>query len=250
MNLKRLLFLTVITSLSFSAFLGIVVFLFGTLSETEGRIIGTTFFVGIYSLSGLASFSLYEKKKYQILATANITFAAASFFMTELVLWDILDFEDIWRAVAAAGVIAYALAHISLVMLVNPKSNVVKTIQVVTAAAIALVAGILNILLFEMISTYNNDGIIRLLGVCAILSATGTILGPLINKTIKNPHEQFTLNTTPSTIHRSVASTTITETDLGITTVKHAITGEKFHLFKEVDQTTNKTELFIEPINQ
>ena len=70
-NLRKTFLITMIISLSISALIGIIIFLFGDFGDSEVKILLTTLSIGGFSLTGLCCSVLYEKKNifnFQFLA--------------------------------------------------------------------------------------------------------------------------------------------------------------------------------------
>jgi len=228
-NYKRLLIIAVITSLSGSALIGILTFLFGQFNDFEWKIIGTSFFVGLYSLSALACVALLEKNNnFKPLAVAGILLTAISFTVNELLLWEAFEsFSDVDEPIFSLFTLTFASAHAALVLLVTPKNNIVRTIQYTTLVAISIVALILLILIFNNNSYNQPEGLLRILGTAAIISATGTILGPVVNRLGPNK--------------------SVTEEEFLGTAVEKS-SGKKFKVFKTADTGKDQQEMYLEEL--
>ena len=180
MNLKRVFLISVIASLSIAALVGIVIFLLGRFGETELRILLTTLFLGLFSLTALCCATLYERQKAAPISLLGLLASAGALLMTLVVVWG--DFEEDGIKIALIlGILAFSFAHVSLLLLPTISSNAVQFIRSSTFFFIALVAGMLIYFILTDFRTY--DGFfIRLIGVFSILDVLGTIVTPIAMK--------------------------------------------------------------------
>lgn len=224
---KRLLIKIIIVSLTVSALIGIGAFLLGNFDNFEFKIIISTFLVGLYSLSVLASVTLLEKNnKLKILAIVGITLSLISFTVNEMWIWEVFNsLDDAYKPIFSLFTLTFATAHTCLVLLLIPKSKAVKVIQYFTISAISVVATVLLILILISNSYSNPEGLLRVLGIAAIISATGTVLGPVVNR----------LGNRESSVESKF---------LGIATEKS--TGRKYKVSRQKNLETNEYELIVE----
>jgi hypothetical protein len=182
-NFKRTFLLTMIVSLSISALIGIVIFLFGDFGETEGRLLMTTLTIGGYSLTGLCCSVLFEKKRFTGLAVAGMVASFLGFLFTVLVIWEALDMESewTWKGIFLFLIVAFSTAHISLLLLIRSDRGLVKGALAATVAFISIVAAMLIWFAFTGFDI-EEEFFYRLLGVFAILDVLGTIVTPILHK--------------------------------------------------------------------
>ena len=180
---KRTFLLTMIVSLSISALIGIIIFLFGNFGETEGRLLMTTLTVGGYSLTGLCCSVLFERRTYTGLAVAGMALSVLGFLFTLLVIWEALDMESeyTWKGLFLFLILAFSSAHASLLLLIRSDSGIVKGVLAATIVFIAVVAGMLVWFTFTGFDI-EEEFFYRLLGVFAILDVLGTIVTPILHK--------------------------------------------------------------------
>jgi len=183
MNYKRFLLITMVSSLVVCALVGIYILLFGDWGETEMKVFSTTQIVAFFSLLGFCS-SLHQNRKYfKWISIMGVFASLVGFVLTTYMIWWTMEEGqngDVWRAAFIAGIIAFCLAHISLMLLVKLKSRLTKYVLIATIVFILIVAGMM---INAVICDFDlGDRCLRLLGVFAILDVLGTITTPLINK--------------------------------------------------------------------
>jgi len=181
MNYKRILLITMIVSLVISALVGIYLFLVGDWGETEVKIFGTTLAVAFASLLGFCSSLHQNREKLKWLSFLGIAVSFMAFLLVTFTIWG----EDevgrrLWEATSIACIVAFCLAHISLMLLVKIKSKATKYALIATIVFITIVAAML---INAVICDFDlGDLCLRLLGVFAILDVLGTITTPMLNK--------------------------------------------------------------------
>ena len=182
-NFKRTFLLAMIISLSISALIGIVIFLFGDFGETEGRLLMTTLTIGGYSLMGLCCSVLHERRTHNEFAVAGMVLSVLGFLFTVLVIWEALDMESefTWKGIFSLLILAFTAAHISLLLLIRSGSGIVKGALTATLACIAIVAGMLLWFTYTGFDI-EDEFFYRLLGVFSILDVLGTIVTPILHK--------------------------------------------------------------------
>lgn len=181
LGIRGILLVSLIASLSISALIAIFVFLFGDFGETEIKLILTTLTIGGYSLTGMCSSALYERRRYILLARAGIMVSAIAFLITIGAIWEIIDFDDIWQLLAIFTVLAFSIAHSSLLLLAPSDKSLVNRSLAATITFIVIVA---LMLIYLVLADDNDVGdfYFRWLGVFAVLDVLGTVVTPILKK--------------------------------------------------------------------
>jgi len=181
MNYKKILLTTMIVSLVISALVGIYLFLVGDWGDTEVKIFATTQAVAFASLLGFCSSLHQNREKLKWLSFLGIAISFLAFLLVTYTIWGSSeDGQRVWQLTSIACIIAFCLAHISLILLVKIKSNATKYALIATIIFIIIVAAML---INAVICDFNlGDLCLRLLGVFVILDVLGTITTPLLNK--------------------------------------------------------------------
>jgi TM2 domain-containing membrane protein YozV len=180
---KKSLLWTMIGAFIISAIIGIITFLIGDFGEFEAKILGTTFAIGIFSLMGLCSATILERKIFPSVGIAGIVTSAMSLIYTLILIWSEFEvLEDTWKLGISLFIIAFTLAHVSLLLLIKPKEKGTKITLISTVSVIIILALLLiSIVVFEI---HDLDGIWRVIGVLGILDVLGTIVTPILNKVL------------------------------------------------------------------
>ncbi len=188
-NFKKTFLITMIVSLSISALIGIIVFLFGDFGDTEFKLLMTTLTIGSYSLTGLCCSVLYEKRKFIPLSLFGMAVSIIGFLFTVLVIWETIDIENdfTWKALIIFIVLAGSTAHSCLLLLIKPEKSLVKGALSATLIFISIVALMIVILVLDKTGNI-GEFYFRLLGVFAILDVLGTIVTPILNKVYSIQH--------------------------------------------------------------
>lgn len=182
-NFKKYFLRTLVVALSISALIGIFIFLVGDFGETEIRLLLTTLVIGGYSLAGLCSSTIQNRNELRAFSLMGILVSIIGFVITILALWEIIDFNDIWRLMLVFIILSVAIAHISLLLQIRPKTDSIKYSLIGTIFFISIVA---FMLIKAILNGFNeSDTFFRLLGVFSILNVLGTIATPIMDRTIK-----------------------------------------------------------------
>jgi hypothetical protein len=188
MHPKKIFLSLVIASLSAAALAGIVIFVMGQFGDMQIRILLTTLFLGLYSLSALCCAALYEKQKAIPLALTGILVSAIALVVTLFTIWAENGWDEMGiKGAFSIGVVAFSLGHASLLLLPSIANRSVAILRHVTFGLITIVAGILVFLILGGDSATNIEWVVRMLGVFAILDALGTIVTPIAMRMVQGP---------------------------------------------------------------
>ncbi len=180
LNYKKYFLITLVGALSISALIGIYIFLAGDFGETEGQVLATTLSLGGHSLLGLCCATGLNKPRFSTYAKIGMTCAVIGFFLTVSIIWEILDGDDTWMTTVTFLILAFSFAHVALLLLIRPKTKVIRISLIATIVCIGIVA---LMLIKSTFNEYNEDDLyFRLLGVFAILDTLGTLTTPIMNK--------------------------------------------------------------------
>lgn len=181
MNLKKLFLYVFIASVAASALIGIGVLVLGSFGEIEARVLMTTFTITCTSILGLACGAYYESGKGRVMPTAGIAFAIITALFCVYMIW-IGDggVSIVWKSAGTAGMLAIALAHLSLISLASLDRRFVWARYTIHACVATLVTILLYILWFEPESS--GDLVTRILGVLGIVIAALTVLTPVLHR--------------------------------------------------------------------
>lgn len=180
LDFKKYFLRTLVIALSVSALIGIFIFLVGDFGETEIRLLLTTLTIGGYSLTGLCSATIQKQSYLNSFSTIGMLISIIGFVVTVGTIWEIIDFNDIWKTMVVFIILSVAIAHISLLLLVSPKTENVRYSLIATIVFVTIVA--LMLIKSTMTEFEESEFYFRLLGIFSILDVLGTIATPILNK--------------------------------------------------------------------
>lgn len=188
MNIKtvRIGFLwSMIISLAIAAFLGISALLWSGWSELQSRVLITALLFSGFSINALMAATVLERRRLR--SAMWISIACAGF---GLVGWLVLvwlerpwwrDTETIVKPSATFTLAAVTLALVGLLMLPTLIVRHARVVRGVTIASATLLAGILIFMIWADDLGYRiGEFLVRTLGVFAILTATGSVVTPIL----------------------------------------------------------------------
>lgn len=177
--LKALFLGTLLMALVVSGIIGISIFLVGDFDSTQLKLLATTACVGAFSLLGLASVTGSSTRRLRPLPYLGIASSAAALALIILLIWDLWDAngagkEIILKVLACLVVVAFSVAHLSLLAAVQRTTYLLRwcqrgTLFVIVAVATLLIVGIVTQ------PDFDKELYLRLLGVLVILDVLGTI---------------------------------------------------------------------------
>lgn len=179
-DFKRYFLITLILALSISALIGIFIFLVGDFGKTEIRLLLTTLTVGGYSLTGLCSATNQKQPELKSFSIIGMLISIIGFAITIAAIWEIINFEDIRQTMVIFIILSVAMAHISLLLLITPKTEHVRYSLIATIVFVSIVA--LMLIKSTLTEFDDSEFYFRLLGVFSILDVLGTIATPLLNR--------------------------------------------------------------------
>ena len=190
-NFKKIFLITLIISLSISALLGIIIFLIGEFGYTQTRILLTTLTIGVFSLTGLCCATLLDRKRFSAFAIIGMIISVLGFLFITSLIWEIIDWDSssiISRTVIIVIILAFSVAHASLLLLIKSDKTIVNVSLSTTLLFLSLVALELIVLVINEFGNVENIWW-RILGVFAILDVLGTIVTPILLK-VTSLHSQ------------------------------------------------------------
>lgn len=181
LTLKKIFLYLLIASVGLSAFIGIVVILFGNFGELETKILLTTLTITVISILGLACGAYFETNQGRILPVCGIVFAVVSAILWIILIWNGTIQNDLFvKTLMSATLLAVACSHVSLLSIAKLERKFLWSRFAVHASIWTLTA----ILLFLIWSKFDpgNTWLARIIGVLTISVATLTIITPIFHK--------------------------------------------------------------------
>jgi hypothetical protein len=184
LQLKRLFLYLLIASVCLSAFLGIGALLTGSFGWVQVRILLTTVVLTGASICGLGCGALWERGRLRPLAAGGIGLATLSAFLLIMGMWTEINSEGYWKTAMSLTVLAIAAAHLSLLSLARLAPRF-KWAWVGAYASIIGLALLIDAMIFG--EPRSEEIMFRVLGVLAIISASFSILIPILHRLSRTP---------------------------------------------------------------
>ncbi|MFP7760156.1 hypothetical protein [Marisediminicola sp. LYQ85] len=193
-RLRRAAVIAVLVSLVAAAVIGIVAVLSGDFGEVQGRILLTTLLVAAFGITALCHLAVLGRP-VRVMGFVGIAVSAVAVLSAAVLIWadwsTIDDISDtLWKAFGVGGVLAVALAHTNLMLLLAQRTSPV--LRAGLWATVALI-GILALLIILPIVTDGEipgdayEGYTRVVAVVAILNVLGTITLPVMARFLRDP---------------------------------------------------------------
>src|SRR5688572_20751318 len=179
--LARALLLMAIAALSLAALAAIVILLFGSFGETEGKILLTVLAIAGYSLTGLAATTALGRAPLW-LGPTGLGVSAVGFVLAVSLIWTTPEGSLLGRLMGTFFVLAVAIAHAALLLLLT--RHVGEKSVLIARRATLVASSVLSVMIIvPMLSAWEPAaGYFRLLGAVAVLAVLGTLLVPILWK--------------------------------------------------------------------
>lgn len=179
-SVKRLFLQATIATLAVTALVGIYVFLFGTLGKTEAKILGSTVTICCFSMTSLACSAAFEKNRCPALSLPGIALGVLGLVLFIPSIWgEWFEVEAVGKAMGIVGLLAFSCAQASLLSLAPLPPRHAWVFYSAVAAILALAAIISAIIIFE---PHDEDVIVRVVGVVAILDGCFSLCVPILHR--------------------------------------------------------------------
>lgn len=180
-NLKKFFLYSLIASVGISAFLGIVVIIFGNFGEFESKVLLTSVVITVTSILGLACGAYLETGQGRALPLAGILLSVISAGMWLMIVWAWRDQNSNFvKSLMSVTILATAFSHLSLLSLAKLDRRF-KWSYYAAHALIWTLAGFL-IWLVWTIENDISDLAGRIIGVLSIAVAAVTVATPIFHK--------------------------------------------------------------------
>ena len=181
LNLKKFFLYSLIASIGISAFLGIVVIIFGNFGEFESKVLLTAVTITVTSILGLPCGAYLETGRGRALPLIGIVLSVISSVMWLIIVWAWQDQNSTFvKILISVTIFATACSHLSLLSLAKLDSR----FKWSYSAAHALIWVLASFLIW-LVWTIENDisdlaG--RIIGVLSIAVAAVTVATPIFHK--------------------------------------------------------------------
>ncbi|MFB3120085.1 MAG: hypothetical protein ACE1Y2_06105 [Stenotrophomonas maltophilia] len=200
MDLKKTFLVATLASLIVSAGIGIGIFLFGDLGETQSKLLLTALAVAGFSLTGWASVARNSSWWLWPLQPLGAAASVVGLVVVTLSIWELIAKDDqVWQLIATLSLVAFSLGHLSLLSAFRPANLLVRACWLATMAAVLAVAFVLLNGIWGPIHPDNREAFFRILGIVVILDVLGSlVLFPLSKLTGAKSKPKSTSKTAPS----------------------------------------------------
>ena len=196
MDLKRTFLVAALASLIVSAGIGIAIFLFGQLGETQSKLLLTTLAVAGFSLTGWASVARDSSWWLWPLQPLGAAASVVGLVVVTLSIWGLIREDDqVWQLIATLSLVAFSLGHLSLLSAFRPANLLVRVCWLAAMAAVLAVAFVLLNGIWGPIHPDNRELFFRILGIVVILDVLGSLVLLPLSKLMG---AKFKPKTTPS----------------------------------------------------
>jgi len=199
-DLKRTFLVTTLASLILSAGMGIAIFLFGDLGETQSKLLLTTLAMAGFSLTAWASVARDGSWWLWPLQPLGAAASVVGLVVVTLSVWELIGEDDqVWQLIATLSLVAFSLGHLSLLSAFRPANLMVRACWLATMAAVLAVAFVLLNGIWGPIHPDNREAFFRILGIVVILDVLGSlVLFPLSKLTGAKSNSRSKAKTAPS----------------------------------------------------
>lgn len=176
--------ISLLSSLVVSALIGIVIILKGDFGDTEGKLLGTTITLGLFTVLAIPGTIQLGRGRYYALAVTAIIASILAFFLMVSAIWSDGPFESEFlnKVMVTFAVIAFASNHVALLLLAT---STAQTIRLISIATFTLIGVISSTLIISMWTEEMPEALGRLLAVFAILDVLGSLAVPMLSKLYK-----------------------------------------------------------------
>ena len=177
----RVALIALLGALAMNALIGIIIVLKGDFGDTEGKLLGTTFGLALFTVLAIPSTVQLGRGRFYALAGFGISVSVIAFILAVSAIWSDGAFEDVFltKLMVTFGVMAFASNHAALLLLASATPKVIKVtlIATITMLVVIAVALITSVWLEDL-----PKEIARPLTVFAILDVLGSMAVPMLSK--------------------------------------------------------------------
>ena len=177
----RIALTTMLFSLVISAGIGIIIVLKGDFGDTEGKLLGTTLSLAIFTVLAIPSTVQLGRGKFVLLARFGMGTSVIAFSLIVAAIWSDGTFESalLTKFMMTFGVIAFASNHTALLLLVSRSTTLIWITLISTIIVLAIIAAMLTISVW--VENMPNE-LARSLTALAILDVLGSLGVPMLSK--------------------------------------------------------------------
>jgi len=176
--MRRIALIVLVVSVAASAVVGIVSLIAGDFGQTESKVLLTSLCVTGASILAMACGAALDRARNPAVPVVGILLAVAGFGLVIVLVWLEGMQENGWKTAATLLVFATSAAHASLLSLAR-LPPVHAWLRICAIAASVQLASLVS---FALWGEFEEDWILRTMGVLAILLCAFTILVPVVQR--------------------------------------------------------------------
>lgn len=202
-SFKKVSLHTLIGSVTISALIGISVILLGNFGNTEVRTLLTSLVISAASLGGVSCGAALDARRARVIPLAGMGLGLLSAMLIIIGIWT--DFaEEYWKIAMTLTVFAVACSQMSLLLLARLEHPFVWAHRV----GYAIVFGLASFITVLIWGEIEEDPMMRLLGVLAILNGAISIVIPILHRLSQKESDPTRAESRPtlSEIDREISS--------------------------------------------
>ena len=177
----RVALIALLAALAMNALIGIIIVLKGDFGDTEGKLLGTTFGLALFTVLAIPSTVQLGRARFYALSGFGISVSVIAFILAVSAIWSDGAFDDVFltKLMVTFGVMAFASNHAALLLLASATPKVIKVtlFATITMLVVIAVALITSVWLEDL-----PKEIARPLTVFAILDVLGSMAVPMLSK--------------------------------------------------------------------
>ncbi len=180
----RVALIALLAALALNALMGITIVLKGDFGDIEGKLLGTTFGLALFTVLAIPSTVQLGRGRFYVLSGFGISVSAIAFGLAVAAIWSDGAFEDVFltKLMVSFGVMAFASNHAALLLLASATPKVIKVTLIATITMLVVIDAAL------ITSAWVEDlpkELARPLTVFAILDVLGSMAVPMLSKLSK-----------------------------------------------------------------
>lgn len=188
MSPRKIALTVFFASVVINATLGIIALFIGEFGDTQGNILITSLSISAASVMSLAMFPARERGFLGPVPTAGIALSILGFGLLVILVWTDFQSDELGKTSASFLTFAVTIAYASLISLaiVQPKfANIVRVAYTLAAVLSVMIVAALW-------SEPDDENIMRVMGVIAILITAATITIPVLHRMNREPFSAST----------------------------------------------------------
>lgn len=192
---RRVAIIVIIVSLSITAVIGILTLVTGSFGPVQEQIMLTILVIGAASVAALCDLAVLGRR-VRAVGIAGLVAAAVALVTVLILIWGGSTSVPLAKTIGLASIAAASIAHASLLLLLSERRR--PAVRIGLWITVALIALLLVLLYAAILSDGQvwSDGYTKLVGTVAILDVLGTIVVPVVSLFLRDTAASASLTVT------------------------------------------------------